>query len=68
MSNVVTIEDRFNAFCTYAKEITGRPVLKARRGMNFQFKEPYLSIDLLSCNLVPKDDWSYIDTDPTDLF
>ena len=50
-----TIEDRFNAFCKYVQEITGRPVLKARRGMNFQFSEPYISVDLLNCYLVPKD-------------
>ena len=60
----VTIEDRFNAFCEYVQRITGRPVLKARRGMNFQPSEPYISIDLLSCQLVPKDDWHYEDSNP----
>ena len=67
MSNAVTIEDKFNAFCDYVKTVTGRPVLKARRGMNFQFKEPYISIDLLSCNLVPKDDWYYEDSNPGEI-
>lgn len=59
-----TIEDRFNAFCEYVHIITGRPVLKARRGMNFQFKEPYMSVDLIGANLVPKDDWHYEDSNP----
>lgn len=60
----VTIEDRFNAFCEYVQTTTGRPVLKARRGMNFQPSQPYISIDLLSCELVPKDDWHYEDSQP----
>ena len=60
----VTIEDRFNAFCEYVQTTTGRPVLKARRGMNFQPSQPYISIDLLSCQLVPKDDWHYEDSQP----
>lgn len=65
MSNA-TIEDRFNAFCGYVHDVTGRPVLKARRGMNFQFSEPYISVDLLSCNLVPKDVVFYEDNKPGD--
>jgi len=65
MSNA-TIEDRFNAFCDYVHEVTQRPVLKARRGMNFQFTEPYISVDLLSCYLVPKDVVFYEDDKPGD--
>ena len=63
----VTLEDKFNAFCEYIQTTTGRPVLKSRRGMNFQFSEPYISVDLLSCALVPKDDYTYIDPDPEDM-
>lgn len=59
-----TIEDKFNAFCGWVQQITGRPVLKARRRMTSQLNVPYCSVDLLFAKMVPKDLKWYDDPSP----
>ena len=64
MSNVSGIEEKFTAFCSWVQAITGRPVIKARRRMNVQLKEPYCCVDLLSAPLITKDLKGYEDLYP----
>ena len=64
MSNGNSLEDKFTAFCSWVQQVTGRPVLKARRRMNTQLSEPYCSVDLLSAPMVPKDLELYRDEHP----
>lgn len=58
------IEEKFTAFCQWVQDITGRPVMKARRHMNTQLKVPYCSVDLLTAPLVAKDLVLYRDKYP----
>jgi len=65
MLNVnTTIEQKFSAWCSWVEKITGRPVIKSRRGMNAQLNVPYCAIDLLSAELVEKDISTYVDDEP----
>jgi len=59
-----TIEEKFSAWCSWVEKITGRPVVKSRRGMNAQLNVPFCAVDLLSAELVGKDTSVYIDDEP----
>lgn len=55
------IEQKFTAFCSWVEAATGRPVIKARRGMNVQMNQPYCAVDLLEAPLITKDLELYVD-------
>lgn len=59
------LEQKFTAFCTWVQNVTGRPVMKARRRMNIQLTQPYCSVDLLSAPMVARDLVTYTDNYPS---
>lgn len=59
-----TIEEKFDAFCQWVQDSTGRPVIKARKRMNVQLSCPYCVVDLLAAPEVPKDLYWHFDPSP----
>lgn len=59
-----TLETKINTFCQYVQDITGRPVLKARRNKNPQLTTPFCSVDYLGGKQVENDTKTYTDAYP----